>query len=78
MSEAVTDRRSSAQSPPRRDYAHNDRPSMARRSDLIGGRCLEMYQFASAQDAGEKDALELRDRGGVPPALREKDRSLQG
>ena len=37
-----------------------------------------MYQFASAQDAGEKDALELRDRGDVPPALREKDRSLQG
>jgi hypothetical protein len=38
----------------------------------------EMNQFASAQDAGEKDALELRDQGGVPPALREKDRSLQG
>ena len=38
----------------------------------------EMYQFASAQDAGEKDALELRDRGDLPPALREKDRSLQG
>jgi hypothetical protein len=39
--EAVTDRRSSAYWPPRRDYAHNDRPSMARRSDLIGGRCLK-------------------------------------
>src|SRR6202162_1364955 len=26
---------------PRRDYAHDDRPSMARRSDLIGGRCLK-------------------------------------
>jgi hypothetical protein len=60
-----------------RDYAHNDRPPMARRSDLIGGRCLK-WQFASAQDAGEEDAFELRDRGGVPPALREKDSSLQG
>jgi hypothetical protein len=38
----------------------------------------EMYQFALAQDAGEKDALELRDRGDLPPALREKDRSLHG
>jgi hypothetical protein len=37
----------------------------------------EMYQFASAQDAGEEDTLELRDRRGVPPSLREKDRSLQ-
>jgi hypothetical protein len=38
----------------------------------------EICQFASAQDAGEEDALELCDWGDVPPALREKDRSLQG
>ena len=37
----------------------------------------EMHQFASAQDAGEEDSLQLRDRGSVPPSLREKDRSLQ-
>jgi hypothetical protein len=35
------DRRSSALWPPRRDYAHNDRPSMARRSDLTGDRYLK-------------------------------------
>jgi hypothetical protein len=67
--------RSSALWPPRRNYAHNDRPSMGRRSDLIGGGCLKCA--SSAQDAGEEDALELRDRGSVPPSLREKDRSLQ-
>jgi hypothetical protein len=33
-----------------------------------------MYQLASAQDAGEEDALELRDRRGIPPSLLEKDR----
>jgi hypothetical protein len=31
----------SAYWPPRKNYVHNDRPSMARRSDLIGGRCLK-------------------------------------
>ena len=34
----------SAYWPPRKNYVHNDRPSMARRSDLIGGRCLRCLQ----------------------------------
>jgi hypothetical protein len=39
--EPVTARRSGSHWPPRRGYAHNGWPSMARRSDLIGGRCLK-------------------------------------
>jgi DNA-binding transcriptional LysR family regulator len=42
-------RRSSAYWPPGRDYAYNDRPSMARRSDLIGGRCLKWQIRVSAR-----------------------------
>src|ERR1700730_5029537 len=62
---------------PRKDYSGDHRPSTARRSNLIGGRCLKSCQLESAQDAGEEDALELGHRGGMPLAFREKDRSLQ-